>query len=150
MSNVRRLTLNKSTIAGNSTQLVFCRENVDPNVVTRLLELTPTESLQVGDSARYSNGHPYKSRVGLWKLDLPNADPDQCVEEQVAKWLDLLQPRAVAFRALKELDYHCYLDCKAASGSLSLCIEPELLSQLGMLRISLSVWLYEQESAQDA
>jgi hypothetical protein len=36
----------------NQTQLVFCRENVDPDFVTRLLGLNPSEALKVGDPAK--------------------------------------------------------------------------------------------------
>ncbi|MBB3181812.1 hypothetical protein FHW64_006253 [Variovorax sp. Sphag1AA] len=39
--------------------------------------------------------------------------------------------------------YAPYLDCRAASRSLSLCIDPEVLTELGALGIALSVWLYE-------
>ena len=132
---------------GNSTQLVFCRENVDPDVISSMLELTPTEALKVGDPAVHVNGAPYVSHLGLWKLTLPNCDSRNTVEEQIALWIELLRPRSRALARFREMDYAPYLDCKAEAGSLSLCIEPDSLKALGDLHVSLSVWLFEQPHA---
>jgi len=114
--------------------------------VTRILQLPPTESLRVGDKAQYPwNGQWFVSNVGLWKLRLPPAEPgaDQRVEDQLARWVEFLQPKSGALRQLTELGYRPYLDCKAEARSLSLCIDPEVLTALGALNIALSVWLYE-------
>jgi hypothetical protein len=132
--------------ADNETHLIFCRDDVDPEVVTRILQLSPTESLRVGDEAHYPwNGQRFVSNVGLWKLRLPPAGPgaDWRVEDQLARWVEFLQPESGALRELTELDYRPYLDCKAEARSLSLCIDPEVLTALGALSIALSVWLYE-------
>jgi len=127
----------------SQTQLVFCRENVDPAFVTHLLELFPSEALKVGDLTRVGDGPEAPSRVGVWKLDLPAAVSGDTVEEQLARWVELLQPKATALASLRAADYAPYIDCKAERGSLSLCIEPEQLSALGKLGVSLSIWLYE-------
>jgi hypothetical protein len=60
-----------------------------------------------------------------------------------ARWVELLQPKAEALANLRAADYAPYIDCKSERGSLSLCIGPELLSSLGQLGVSLSIWLYE-------
>lgn len=134
----------------SSTQLVFCRENVDPSDVTRLLGLAPSEAVHVGEPLRYDNECVRASHIGIWKLWLPDAYDADSVEEQIAQWLVLLEPLASAFGRLKELGYTPYLDCKASQGSLSLCVDPEVLVRLGRLNIALSVWLYEQSSSSDA
>lgn len=139
--------MNASAKIENSTQLVFCREDVDPDMVTRLLDLTPSESVKVGDSVEDENGHRYSSHLGIWKLDLPNVNINHTVEDQIGHWIALLQPRSAALSHLKGLGYSPYLSCKAAPGSLSLCIEPELLVRLGNLNIALSIWLYEQPTS---
>lgn len=139
--------MNASAKIENSTQLVFCREDVNPDMVTRLLDLTSSQSVKVGDSVEYENGHRYSSRLGIWKLDLPNANMNHTIEDQIGHWIEFLQPRSAALSHLKGLGYRPYLDCKAAPGSLSLCVVPELLVRLGELNISLSVWLYEQPSS---
>jgi len=69
------------------------------------------------------------------------------VEEQIEEWLKLLEPKANAFAGLRKMGYRPYLDCQAAAGALSLCVDPALLSRLGALDIALSVWLYEQPSS---
>lgn len=129
---------------GNATQLVFCRENVDPDVVSRMLDLAPSESIKVGEPAKHLNGARYTSHLGTWKLNLPKANSDQTVEEQIGFWVELLRPKSLALNELIGMGYTPYLDCKAEAGSLSLCIEPDLLASLGELNVSLSVWLYEQ------
>lgn len=138
------------TNLGNTTQLVFCRENVDPDVVSRLLDLNPSETRKVGDPAVHMNGAPYISHIGLWKLILPNCDQQSTIEQQIVMWIDLLRPRSRVLAQLREMDYSPYLDCKAEASSLSLCIEPESLRLLGELQVSLSVWLFEQPHAPSA
>ncbi|MCC6142063.1 MAG: DUF4279 domain-containing protein [Nitrospira sp.] len=142
--------MSASSRVANSTQLVFCRENVNPDLVTRLLGLIPSISVKVGDLAEHENGHQYSSHLGIWKLDLPTASSDDPVEDQIGQWIELLQPRLKALCQLKELGYSPYLDCMAKTKSLSLCIEPELLGQLSKLNISLSIWLYEPSGASSA
>jgi hypothetical protein len=127
----------------NQTQLVFCRENVDPEYVTRLLGFVPSEALKVGDITRIWGGSETPSQMGIWKLNLPSPNLADTVEEQLAHWVDLLKPKAGALASLRAADYAPYIDCKAERGSLSLCIDPEALSALGQLGVSLSIWLYE-------
>ena len=136
--------MNLAATTGNVTQFVFCRENVDPDVVSQMLDLAPSESVKVGESAEHLNGARYISHLGTWKLNMPKANPDQTVEEQIGLWIELLRPKSLALNELRGMGYCPYMDCKAEAGSLSLCIEPNLLSSLGELNVSLSIWLYEQ------
>ena len=136
--------------AENSTRLVFCRENVDPGEISRLLGLSPSEAVRVGEPLSYGNGYTRASHLGIWKLELPGVCGADSVEEQIVQWLMLLEPLTGAFKQLKEMGYEPYLECKASQGSLSLCVDPEVLSRLGHLNIALSVWLYEQSTANDA
>lgn len=129
----------------NQTQLVFCRENVDPELVTQLLGFAPSEALKVGEPTRIWGATEAPSQMGVWKLDLPGPTSGDTVEEQLARWVELLQPKAEALANLRAADYAPYIDCKAERGSLSLCIEPALLSALGQLDVSLSIWLYEAD-----
>ena len=129
----------------NQTQLVFCRENVDPDFVTHLLGLSPSEALKVGEPTGIWGGPETPSQIGVWKLDLPGPDADDTVEEQLARWVEVLHPKTEALASLRAADYAPYIDCKAERGSLSLCIEPALLSALGKLDVSLSIWLYEAD-----
>jgi hypothetical protein len=127
----------------NQTQLVFCRQNVDPNFVTERLGFVPSTALKVGDITRIWGGPETPSQVGVWKLDLPGLPLGDTVEEQLSRWVQLLRPKAEALLNLRAAGYAPYIDCKAERRSLSLCIEPDLLSALGQLGVSLSVWLYE-------
>jgi len=136
--------------AKNSTRLVFCRENVDPEEVSHLLGLVPSEAVRVGEPLSYGNGYARESHLGIWKLELPGACGADSVEEQIVQWLMLLEPLAGAFEQLKQMGYEPYLDCKASQGALSLCVDPEVLVRIGNLNIALSVWLYEQSTANDA
>jgi hypothetical protein len=109
--------LNSPVSIGNETYLVFCRDNVDPDVVTRILELSPSKSLHVGDTGHYEwNGRSYVSQVGLWKLRLPGADHTQRVEDQIGGWIELLRPKSTALGLLRELGYNPYIECRAESG----------------------------------
>jgi hypothetical protein len=127
----------------NQSQLVFCRENVDPDFVTQIMGLVPTEALTVGDPTRIWGGPEVPSQVGVWKLDLPGSSDGVTIEDQLARWVDLLRPKTAALSKLRSADYAPYFDCKAEQGSGALCIDPELLSALGHVGVSLSIWLYE-------
>ena len=128
---------------GNATRLVFCQEDVDPDLVTRVLCIEPTELLRFGELGKYYNGAEYISQVGLWKLELENTNQAEIVEDQISRWISLLEPKIEQLNQLEKLGYSPYLECIAEPGSLSLCIEPPSLQKLGELNISLSVWLYE-------
>ena len=131
-------------MASNSTQLVFCRENVDPDIVSKLLDMAPSEAVRVGELIGVDGR---ASHLGIWKLDLPNSS-EQTVEEQISRWVALLRPNSTGLSRLRDMGYAPYLDCQAEAGSLSLCIEPDSLVSLGQLKISLSIWLYEKPRAQ--
>ena len=115
----------------NQTQLVFCRENVDPDLVTQLLGFTPSEALKVGDITRIWGGPETPSQLGVWKLNLPGLISGDTVEEQLARWVELLKPKAEALVNLRAADYAPYIDCKAERGSLSLALSPRCYRRWG-------------------
>jgi hypothetical protein len=133
----------------NRTELVFCRDTVDPDFVTRTLQLKPTQSYRVGDIVPVGNIKRPAS-VGMWKLGLPGFQSVETVEEQLSRWVTFLSTKIQPMDALRELGYEPYLDCRAERGSLSLCLDPEVLKGLGTLGIALSVWLYEAPAAAKA
>jgi hypothetical protein len=128
----------------NYTELVFCRENVDPQVISLVLGLSPYKSVRVGDTSEDQSGGGYVSHLGIWKLALPDTNEVDTVEDQIVRWLEMLEPRSPALSELEERGYSPYLDCQAGQGALSLCIDPDLLVRLGKLGIALSIWLYEK------
>lgn len=126
----------------NCTELIFCRDTVDPDFVTHTLGLRPTQSYKVGDVVAIGNIER-PSAVGMWKLRLDDCQAVETVEEQLGRWLMLLSTKSERMNHLRQLGYSPYLDCRAEKGSLSLCIDPEVLTGLGALGIALSVLLYE-------
>lgn len=124
------------------TELIFCRDTVDPDFVTRTLELQPTLSFNVGDVVPIGKIER-PSAVGLWKLRLAPIEDTETVEEQLGRWLALLEPKSGCMSHLRHVGYSPYIDCRAAEGSLALCVDPEILTGLGALGVALSVWLYE-------
>jgi hypothetical protein len=126
----------------NCTELIFCRDTVDPDFVTNTLGLRPTQSYKVGDVVAIGD-IKRPSAVGMWKLRLDDCQAVETVEEQLGRWLMLLSTKSERMNHLCQLGYSPYLDCRAEKGSLSLCVDPEILTGLGGLGIALSVWLYE-------
>jgi hypothetical protein len=129
----------------NCTELTFCQASVDPGFVTHTLELQPTLSYKVGDVVGVGEIER-PSAVGMWKLRLPEVHAVGTVEEQLVQWLALLGAKSGCMSHLRQLGYSPYIDCRAAKGSLSLCVDPDVLAGLGALGIALSVWLYEAPS----
>lgn len=60
----------------NSTWLVFCYPGIDPDRISAILELPPTESKSglVADAT-------VRTPLGLWKLALPPLDENETVED---------------------------------------------------------------------
>ena len=128
---------------GNITWLVFRRPEVDPDQVTEIPGLQPSETLRVGEIYPWYGGERV-SDVGSWKLRLKPRHYYDRIEDQLEDWIQLLQPKADALRRLHDFGYGGYIDGKAASRSLSVCIEPAVLTALGELGLALDIWLYEQ------
>jgi hypothetical protein len=130
--------------AGHVSSLVFCSENVDPDVVTAELGLQPTSTQKLGKPLHYPGGAVIpSSHLGTWKLKLPGSVEGDSVEEQIERWLEILKPKTASLRRLRELNYAPYLDCPYRQSDLSVCIEPPHLAALGELQVSLSIWLYD-------
>ena len=122
---------------GKSTRLVFCGPAVDPDLVTKILELEPTYvARHLGNNQKYTS-------VGKWELRFPVSSPHCETEQEIEEWLLLLRPKAGALMRLVELGYAPYLDCPAPEANLSLYFDPVLLASLGELRVGLSIWLHE-------
>jgi len=135
--------MSNSLPAGHLSSLVFCRENVDPDVVTTALGLQPTSIQRLGEPLRYPGGAEIpSSHLGIWKLKLPGGVEGDSVEEQIERWIEILTPKASRLKRLRELDYAPYLDCPYRRSDLSVCVEPPQLAALGTLQVSLSIWLY--------
>lgn len=130
----------------NRTELIFCRDTVDPDFVTQTLALQPAQSYKVGDVVPVGDiDRP--ATVGLWKLCLPDCQSIETVEEQLGRWVTFLSTKIEHIARLRQVGYEPYLDCRAESSSLSLCVDPEVLTGLGALGIALSIWLYESPSS---
>jgi hypothetical protein len=59
--------LNSPVSSGNQTSLVFCHDKVDPDLVTQLLDLSPSEAQHVGDIGRYEGALSVAVSVWLYE-----------------------------------------------------------------------------------
>jgi hypothetical protein len=128
---------------GLVTRLVFCSEDVDPEVVTKTLGFTPTFSQRVGEAAADWEGREYTAHLGTWKLKLPGEVENLPLEQQLEQWLTVLEPKSAALGHLNGLGYRGYIDCPGHEADLSAYLEPPLMKRLGELTVGVSIWLYE-------
>lgn len=118
--------------------------DLDPAVVSQLLELEPTEAHRRGDPRVGKSGRRYSDFAeGLWgwRTDLAKSEP---LAEHLRALLDVLEPKAMAFQQLQEMGLRLdlFVGVFGSEGNFALILEQELLSRLARLGVDLVLDVY--------
>ena len=132
----------------SSVTLLILGENLDPDVVSRELDLVPSQSWSKGVQHSYSlsdgTGRCFNSRHewGGWKLNLNSSYNDAPIETQLNFWCDTLSDKSSVLAKLKEKGMYCALRLFVTTdNTASIVLSEKLqgaLSALG-LEIELSI-----------
>lgn len=118
--------------------------DLEPEVVSQLLGLEPTEAHRRGDPRVGKSGRRYSDFAeGLWgwRPDLAESEP---LAEHLRALLDVMEPKAVRLQRLKEMGLRLdlFVGVFGSAGNFALILEQELLSRLGRLGADLVLDMY--------
>jgi hypothetical protein len=118
-----------------SVTLMILGEDLDPDMVSRELGLTPSQAWRKGEKKSYlrANGttHRFESRHewGGWKLFLDPEHKNDPVEAQLEYWSELLGPRLNSITQLKSKGFECLLNIFVTSGETVCIVIPDQLQK---------------------
>ncbi len=134
-----------------SSKLYVWGDDLDPEVITDRLGITPDKAWKKGDqqyvvrsdgSIRYLD---FVQRRGCWRRAIDEKRKYWDVAAQLDYWCDLLSSRDAGVRELQTYGYEMTIDCYINWGPTVLIDLPSnLLQKLGNFGIELSLGFYAQ------
>ncbi len=117
-------------------------DNLDPDRVTDLMGINPTDAKAKGASPP---GHPeIRYPTGVWRKVSPISHLEP-LEAHLNALLDLLEPRVASVRQLQaegcEAEFFCGLFYTSFNGAIEL--DPPTLSRLGQFGAALTISTYD-------
>jgi hypothetical protein len=130
-----------------SAILIVLGRNLNPDVVTERLGLTPKQVWRKGEKKSYEKADGsilYFDSIheeGGWKKWLEDSDIDKDLMEQIRIWCELLSSKMQVLKELKSLDYELILDCFVATSDCccSIEIENDTLKKLADFGLDLEI-----------
>jgi hypothetical protein len=117
---------------------------VDPDVVTKHLAITPTRSQKSGDTPDIQTSTQKAPKPNAWFLSSKSEVSSKDLRRHIDFILDKVAPRANSLRELKELGSEIRVSCYWASkyGHGGPTISPHQMRKLVLLDIELELDLY--------
>jgi hypothetical protein len=132
-----------------SVSLVVTGRTLDPDSVTQLLGITPSESWRAGEPLEVS-GHLIKTArdEGGWKYHFDRDRRDASVEFQLEAWTHILHDKTDALKHLRSEGNYCRLSWFAASGAtVSIVIPSEMQLELARLGLDWEISIFLQHDS---
>lgn len=131
-----------------STSLIIIGESLDPATITRLLKLKPSRQWRKGDrksfQRRDGSVHYFDSihKWGGWKLWSTEAQRKKEMDKQIERWLVLLTKKKKELAQIRRSDSEIFLDCCIVGEADSICLSPEILTQMAQLGLTFQATYY--------
>lgn len=136
-----------------TTCLLICGDNLDPNLITEKLKLSPTAVTRkdqvILPSPIYGALRTYDTRLGLdcWKRGLTTKQHKFDIVKQLEFWIENLYPVRSAFQEFKNLGYWSVIDCQISSTdsqlpSIQFRLNKEMQLKLSMICVDLDFTIY--------
>jgi len=123
-----------------STTLIITGEELNPDEVTQLLHLEPSQSWRRGELKQPSIGNQSVYEFGGWKLFITDDRREQYLEKQLLHWYDLLKPKHEIFHEFNRRGFSLQLDCFITTDeAVSIYLDLELQKKL--IKISVDIAL---------
>ena len=112
---------------------------MEPNTITRLLSLSPSQSWVRGEKRVFPNGREHTYQWGGWKLFEDTSKSDLSLEDQISSWSDVLSKLPEQIQKIRALKCNLVLDCYLEINEVaSPVLDSELLAALGGLGIKVA------------
>jgi hypothetical protein len=135
-----------------SVSLIVTGKTLDPELVTRSLGITPSDSWRPGEVVEVAARSFTKlHEEGGWKYHFDHEKKDASIEFQLETWTHILRDKVRALKYLRSQGNYCRLSWFAASsGTVSIVIPTELQLELASLGLDweISIWLQEDPPSQ--
>ena len=132
----------------SSATLIVLGVDLDPDRVTELLDLAPSQAWHKGQNKSFT-GYDGETRFsdsiyewGGWKLWLPEDMRGMPLPSQLAHWSQILTERAAEVLELKEQGFTLELNCSASGRVYTLQVPSALQASLGCLGVDLDITFY--------
>jgi hypothetical protein len=138
-------------------KLLVRGDELDPEQVTALLGVEPSEAHRLGDHLPYPRNHKDAgkpsdliARTGTWKLDVDKEKKwSWDAEAQLDYWCVFLTSREAAIRKLQARGFEVVLDCFVDEGPVVYVdLSAELMQTLGNLGVALKFAFYDSANLQ--
>ncbi|HEX6903867.1 MAG TPA: DUF4279 domain-containing protein [Thermoanaerobaculia bacterium] len=120
--------------------------DLDPDLVSQILGMEPSQSHKKGDPNIGKSGRRYSDfSEGLWALSLQSKEANN-LEERLSTIVELLRDREKELKSLRELGYRMDIFVGVfgeSTGNLGFSIDSNLLSALGKLGLTLDFDIYD-------
>ncbi len=124
-----------------STTLIITGVELEPDEITRLLQLTPSQTWRRGEKKQSTTEHVYE--WGGWKLFIADDKREFPLEEQLAYWYDLLQAKRETLHEFANRDYWLRLDCYISTeATASICLDWDLQTKMVRIGVDLTLSIY--------
>jgi hypothetical protein len=128
---------------GCSTTLIITGDELEPDEVTRLLQLTPSQSWRRGERKQSTGRSEHVYEWGGWKLFIEDGKRTLNLEEQLAYWYDLLRAKREILHEFANRDYWLRLDCYISTdATASICLDWELQTKMVSIGVDLTLSIY--------
>lgn len=136
-----------------TTCLLICGENINANLITERLKLSPTTVTRQGEVTLplLTDGasRAYDTRLGLdcWKRGLTSKQHRFDIVKQLEFWIENLYPVRSAFQEFKDLGYWSVIDCQISSTerqlpSIQFRLTKEMQLKLSKLCLDIDFTIY--------
>ena len=122
----------------SSATLIISGEEMNPDIVTNLINLNPSQSWKKGDVKKFDSGRSFLRPFGGWKLYLPEEKLTSSLNDQLNYWCDLLMDRSESILVIKNLPCQVALNCFISTSNQALmALSSNVARQIGYLGIDL-------------
>jgi hypothetical protein len=132
-----------------SATLIITGDDLEPDDVTLLLELAPSQAWRRGEKRVFDSGSEHIYEWGGWKLWLDDEKKNLELEDQLAYWCELLEAKREVLHDFVRQGYWVRLDCYISTSSIApFRLEWELQKKLVELGADLDFHVLAYETAQ--
>ncbi len=126
----------------SSVTLMILGDDLEPSIVSDLLDLEPSQSWKRGEEKRLAKSTSY--HWGGWKRFSP--ETNDSVEEKIAFWIGVLEGKEKAFEIIRDNGWRASLDvfCAFLQGA-TFSVSTDLSKKIGELNLELDFSLHSEE-----
>lgn len=132
---------------GSSITLIITGDDLDPERVTEILQLSPSQSWKRGEKKVFRSGRKFVYPWGGWKLFQKENTNEEGLEKQFEWWVDALASKSIQIRQLEEMQCFAVLDCYiAVPDAATAQLSPELLSKIARIGVGIELNFFADRS----